>query len=79
MPRPKTRFADGRIRSFPSVSKSLQAAFDSLTGIENGRSVEVRNRAGKVVLRCWKAICSSDPDLNGKVQWMTFERLPAGW
>jgi hypothetical protein len=79
MPRPKTRFADGRIRSFPSVSKSLQAAFDSLTGIENGRSVEVRNRAGKVVLRCWKALAAGDSFLDGKIQWMTFERLPTGW
>lgn len=79
MPRPTTRFADGHTRSFPSVSKALGAAFDSLDRIERCKSVEVRNRAGKVVLRCWKANGHGDRFLDGKVQWMTFERLPAGW
>ena len=80
MPRPSVEYPNGKTRSFPSVSGALTEAFRSLSGMKPANSCHhVRNRKGKVVLRCWKMIAPDDPFYDGKIQWMAFERLPSGW
>jgi len=78
MPRPSLETPSGR-RPFSSVSEALRAAYEALSGMENGKVCAVRNRAGKVVHCCWKLNAPSNPTLHGKVQWVSYERLPKGW